>query len=111
MPEEELSTSTPRRRTRRSSGGESRSSDGATSTSIGERRGGRRKRTASGLQQIFVDVLGWGIFALWAVGFGVDMANLVPDWDLPAGIWGLMTIVSGGAFVANAIKKPGEAEG
>lgn len=69
------------------------------------KKDGKGHRTSTGLQQSFVDVLGWGIFGLWAVGFGVDMLDLKKDWDLPPGIWGLMTIVSGAAFVAQAIKK------
>jgi hypothetical protein len=63
------------------------------------------ERTSSGLQKRFVDVLGWTVLAVWAIGFGVDMLDLKKGWDLPAGIWGLMTLVCGAAFVGGALKK------
>lgn len=105
MSEVEPLSPTPRRRTRRSSGVVSPVSDGSASVTPPKRRKGELGRNSSGLQQRFVDVLGWGIFALWAIGFSVDMLDLKKGWDLPAGIWGLMTIVSGAAFVAQALKK------
>lgn len=113
MSEEQESASTQRRRTRRSSGEASRSLNISTSPSMAREDNTRKrrksdkpsKRTRQGFQQVFVDALGWGIFGLWAVGFAIDMLDLIEDWDLPAGIWGLMTIVSGGAFVAQAMSK------
>jgi hypothetical protein len=101
--EEEQSTSTPKRRTKKSSGAASQASVGVSDKKTDSKS--VSKRTSTGLQQRFVDVLGWGIFILWAVGFSVDMLDLKKDWDLPAGIWGLMTLVCGAAFVAQAIKK------
>lgn len=103
MSEEVQSTSTPKRRTRRSSGVESPVSPGVSAKETVTKR--NIERNSSGLQQRFVDVLGWGVFGLWAVGFSVDMLDLKKGWDLPAGIWGLMTIVCGAAFVAQALKK------
>lgn len=113
MPEEDLSGRTPKQQTKKSNGAGSRSSKDFTASSeeIEDDESPRRrkyfghKRTKQGFQQIFVDVLGWGIFIVWVIGFGIDMLDLVPNWDLPAGIWGLMTIVSGGAFVAQAMSK------
>lgn len=101
MSEEERSTSTRRRRIKKLNGEASPSLTGASEKVISS----KDRRTNSGLQQYFVDVLGWGIFTAWAIGFSVDMINLFPNWDLPPGIWGLMTIVSGAAFVAQAMKK------
>lgn len=107
MSEEEPSTPTRGRRTKRSNGEESPLSPSsfAKETVTKRPRLRSRKRTSTGLQRVFVDVLGWGIFSLWAIGFSVDMLDLKKGWDLPAGIWGLMTIVSGAAFVAQAMKK------
>lgn len=105
MSEERQSITTPKRRVKKSNGAASPSSEKSSVDTIVLNKG---RRTSSGLQQRFVDVLGWGIFGCWAIGFGVDMINIFPEWDLPAGIWGLMTIVSGAAFVAQAIKKPGD---
>ena len=95
----------PRRRTKRSSGKASQQSVGVSKSSTTSKKD---RRTSAGFQQRFVDVLGWGIFVSFIVGLAVDMSGLVPDWDLPAGIWGLMTIVTSAAFVAQAMKKEPE---
>lgn len=106
MSEEVQSQPTPRRRARRSNGVGSPVSPGAfAKETVTKKTKKERRRTNSGLSQRFVDVLGWTVLVIWAVGFSVDMLDLKKGWDLPAGIWGLMTIVSGAAFVANALKK------
>ena len=105
MSEEVQSTSTPRRRIRRSNGEASPVLDGSADTSPIRRRKGEVDRTSAGLQRRFVDVLGWTVLAIWSIGFGVDMLDLKKGWDLPAGIWGLMTLVCGAAFVGGALKK------
>lgn len=106
MSAEEQSTSTQRRRTKKSNGGGSPSSDFSSVDTIVSNK---RRRTSSGLQQRFVDVFGWTILSSWAVGFTADMFNLIDDWNVPAELWGLMTIIAGAAFVASAIKKdPGQ---
>lgn len=105
MSEEESSTYTRRRRIKKSSGVASPELVGSASGSEKDRKDDHQDRTSSGMQQRFVDVLGWGIFSLWAIGFSIDMLDLKKGWDLPPGIWGLMTILSGGAFVAQALKK------
>jgi len=111
LPEEGASGSTVRRRTRRSSGAASPPSD-ESSVSVKDEPKKKKKstRTSSGLQQKFVDVLAWTIFVLWAIGFLVDMMDLKKNWDLPPGMWGLMTFVCGAAFVAQAIGKKDSGE-
>lgn len=101
MPEEGQSSPTPGRRTRRSAG-DGKPSSVSSSAPLPERR---VDRNATGLRRSFVDVLAWTITTTWAIGFGVDMVNVFPKWDLPAPIWGLMTVVAGAAFVAPALKK------
>lgn len=65
----------------------------------------RTERTSTGFQRLFVDVAAWAILIVWGIGFFVDMTDLVKDWDLPAGIWGLMMLLCGSAFAAQALKK------
>lgn len=101
MSEEVQSSPTPRRRVKKSNGGAKPSSDSSTA----ESRDRRVERTVTGLRQSFVDVLAWGISVVWAIGFTVDMLNLFPKWDLPGPIWGLMTLVAGGSFIAPVVKK------
>ena len=45
------------------------------------------------------------ITAAWAVGFVWDMASKA--WELPAGVYGLMTLVAGWLFVAPAVRRNG----
>lgn len=107
MSEEERSTYTPKRRTKKSSGVVSTLSESSNEPSS-ERRTDLGIFNTVGLSFRFIRVFSWVILALFAVGFTVDMSGIRKDWDMPAGIWGLMTLVAGGAFVAQAIKEKRE---
>lgn len=102
-----MSTSTPKRRAKRSSGVESPVSHGA---SVKETTTGDTKKefNSFGLSFRFVRIFAWVVLVTWAIGFTIDMSGLRKDWDMPAGSWALMTLVAGGTFVAQAIKDKNE---
>jgi hypothetical protein len=77
--------------------------------SSSESTGDRREYNTVGLSFRFIRVFSWVVLVTWGVGFTVDMSGLRKDWDMPAGSWALMTLVAGGAFVAQAIKEKNDA--
>ncbi len=110
MSEEVQFTSTPKRRVKKSNGAESilsesvkESAKKSTTTT-----GLPKDFNSVGLSYRFIRVFSWVVLVMFAIGFTVDMSGLRKDWDMPAGIWGLMTLVAGGAFVAQAIKEKRE---
>lgn len=68
------------------------------------------KRTAMGLNQRFVDTLGWIITAVWALSMALHASNI--GYEPPASIHLLMMVVAGTAFGTNFIKpKNGDTDG
>lgn len=55
-----------------------------------------------GLNQRFVDALGWIITAVWALSMALHAANI--GYEPPASIHLLMMVVAGTAFGTNFIK-------
>lgn len=102
MSEEGQYTSTQKRQAKRSSG------KGSTS-SVSPKESSPTKDTEdfneAGLSFRFIRVFSWTILALFAFGFILDMSGLRKDWDLPAGIWGLVTIVASGSFVLQGLSE------
>lgn len=73
-------------------------------------RGQKGARTAVGLNQRFVDVLGWVITAGWAVSMSLHAAGI--GYEPPASIHLLMMLVAGTAFSTNFIRpRNGDTDG
>lgn len=72
------------------------------STSPGRGKKQEPKRTAVGLNQRFVDVLGWVITAAWGLSMALNAAGI--GYEPPASIHLLMMVVAGTAFGTNFIK-------
>lgn len=98
-----MSTSTPKRRAKRSNGVESPESPGSSNKETASDE--KKEFNSFGLSFRFVRIFAWVVLVTWGIGFSVDMSGLRKDWDMPAGSWALMTLVAGGTFVAQAIKK------
>jgi hypothetical protein len=60
------------------------------------------KAAFTGLNQKFVDILGWVITVAWALSMGLHATNI--GYEPPASIHVLMMVVAGAAFGTNFIK-------
>lgn len=68
------------------------------------------KRTRMGLNQKFVDALGWVITVMWAASMMLHAANI--GYEPPASIHLLMMVVAGTAFGTSFVRtKDGDANG
>jgi hypothetical protein len=67
----------------------------------------KTERNAGGLRRSYVDFLAWMITIFWGGSFLADMT--LKEYDPPAAIHALMTIVAGAAFGGTLLKaKNGE---